>query len=110
MKKRLIIFLAVIAVAIVIMLTVFKPGSDDQKAALYAGVKKGDFIVEVNTTGELSAERSTNIMGPVGAREYGIRQMTIQSIVDEGTLVKKGDQVAVLDVSELYDRTRQSRQ
>ena len=86
------------------MLTVLKPGSEDQKAALYADVERGDFIVEVTTTGELSAERSTNIMGPVGAREYGIRQMTIQSIVDEGTVVKKGDQVAALDVSELYDK------
>ncbi len=45
-------------------------------------------------------------MGPIAARDYGIRQMTVQRLVEEGTQVRKGDFVAELDKSELYDKTQ----
>jgi len=45
-------------------------------------------------------------MGPIAARDYGIRQMTVQKLVEEGTQVRAGDFVAELDKSELYDKTQ----
>ncbi len=94
-------------VSIITALTVFNPGSGDEGIALFANAEQGDFTVEVTTTGELSAERSTKIMGPVAAREYGIRQMTIQTLVDEGTQVRQGDFVAELDKGELFDKIQE---
>ena len=61
-------------------LTVFNPDGGDEAVELYANAEMGDFVVEVTTTGELSAERSTNILGPIQAREYNIRQLVIQNI------------------------------
>ena len=104
MKKKLIIFGGLLTVALITAITVFNPDSGDEGVALYSTVEKGEFTVEVTTTGELSAERSTKIMGPIAAREYGIRQMTVQRLVEEGTQVRQGDFVAELDKSELYDK------
>jgi len=109
MKKRLIIFGAVIVGAIVIASMVFKTSSGEDAAALYALAEQGEFTIEVTTTGELSAERSTKIIGPANAREYGIRQMTVQTLVEEGTQVREGDFVAQLDRGELYDKVQQEK-
>lgn len=104
MKKKLIIFGGVIVAAIVTASLVFNTSSSEDGEALFATAKKGKFTVEVTTTGELSAERSTKILGPVGARDYGIRNMTVQTLVEEGTQVREGDFVAQLDQSELYEK------
>lgn len=104
MRKKLIIFGGVIVAGLITALTVFNPSSGEEGVALFANAEQGDFIVEVTTTGELSAERSTNILGPIQAREYNIRQLVIQNIVDEGTTVRQGDFVAQLDNGELYDK------
>ena len=109
MKKKLIIFGAVIVGAIVIASMVFKTSSGEDGAALYATAEQGEFTIEVTTTGELSAERSTKIIGPANAREYGIRQMTVQTLVEEGTQVSEGDFVAQLDRGELYDKVQQEK-
>jgi len=108
MRKKLIIFGIIIVGSIVLALTVFNPDSGDDGIALFTNVEGGDFTVEVTTTGELSAEKSTKIMGPVSAREYGIRNMTIATLVIEGTQVKKGDFVAELDKGELYDKIQEA--
>lgn len=106
MRKKLIIFGGIIVVALIAALTIFNPDSGQDDIALFATAEKGEFTVEVTTTGELSAERSTKIMGPIAARDYGIRQMTVQRLVEEGTQVRTGDFVAELDKSELYDKTQ----
>ena len=43
-------------------------------------------------------------MGPAGLRDFRIFQTTIQSIVDEGTIVAKGEWVATLDRSEFQTK------
>lgn len=106
MKKKLIIFGIIIVGVIIVASVVFNPSSSEDGTSLFATATKGDFTVEVTTTGELSAERSTKIMGPIAARDYGIRQMTVQTLVEEGTQVREGDFVAQLDRSELYDKTQ----
>lgn len=108
MRNKLIIFGVIIVGSIVLALTVFNTGSGEDGLALFTNVEGGDFTVEVTTTGELSAEKSVKIMGPAAAREYGIRSMTIQTLVIEGTQVKKGDFVAELDKGELYDKIQEA--
>lgn len=110
MKKKLIIFSIVVVAAIVVAVTVFNPSKAEEGASLFTTAEIGDFTVEVTTTGELSAERSTNILGPVTARDFGIRQMSVQSIVEEGTQVKQGQFVAQLDPGELYDKLQQEKE
>lgn len=106
MKKKLLIGGGVLVVLLAAYL--FVRGKDNTKSAdVLASVKKGDFRVEIETTGELEAKNSVKIMGPGGLRNFQIWQVTIQNIVDEGTVVKKGDWVATLDRSEFQNKFAQ---
>jgi RND family efflux transporter MFP subunit len=62
-------------------------------------VKKSDFKVVVNTSGELRAVKFVQVQGPTNAQQAEAYQMKISSIVPEGTVVKLGDLVAELDRS-----------
>lgn len=73
-------------------------------ADIITRVKKGQFKVEIETTGELEAKNSVKILGPQSLRTFQIWQVVIQNIVDEGTVVKKGDWVATLDRSEFQNK------
>ena len=106
MKKRLMSFAGITVVAIVAAIIFFNPSQGEEGPSLFIIVEKGEFTIEVITTGELSAERSTKILGLVAARDYGIRQLTVQRLVEEGTQVSEGDFVAQLDVGELYDKIK----
>ncbi len=106
MKKRLIIFGGLIVAAIIATVVFFNPSKGEEGTSLLVTAERGEFTVEVTTTGELSAERSTKILGPVSARDFGIRQLTVQRLVEEGTQVSQGDFVAQLDVGELYDKIK----
>ncbi len=75
-----------------------------ETSEIMTSVKKGEFKVEIETTGELEAKNSVKILGPGGLRNFQIWQVTIQNIVDEGTVVKKGDWVATLDRSEFQNK------
>ena len=74
MRKKLIIIGLVVVTALVVALTVFNTDTAEDSVSLFATAEKGEFTVEVTTTGELSAERSTKIMGPTAARDFGIRK------------------------------------
>lgn len=76
-------------------------------ADILATVKRGPFKVEIETTGELEAKNSVKIQGPSRVRNYEVWNINIQSIIDEGTLVKKGDWVATLDRSEFQGKYNQ---
>ncbi|MFY0594691.1 efflux RND transporter periplasmic adaptor subunit [Roseivirga sp.] len=104
MRNKLIIFSIAIIAVIIVAVQVFNPAKAEESAVLFAEAERGEFTVEVTTTGELSAERSTKIIGPAAARDFGIRQMTIQRLVEEGTQVSEGEFVAQLDPGELYDK------
>lgn len=77
-------------------------GSESNEAAtLYTSPEKGTFKVQITTTGELRAKNSTSIRGPERIREFRIYSVPIQRLVDEGTVVEKGELVAELDRSEI---------
>jgi multidrug efflux pump subunit AcrA (membrane-fusion protein) len=99
MKRNIIIALSVLIVLIsgfLLLRDNTKPDGND----ILVRTQKGVFIIDVSTTGELEAKVSQDILGPSRLREFRIYQITIQDIVEEGTVVKKGDWIATLDKSE----------
>jgi HlyD family secretion protein len=103
MKRNLIIGAGVVIVLLITFFVV-KGNKTTETAEIITNVKTGPFKVEIETTGELEAKNSVKIMGPAGLRDFRIFQTTIQSIVDEGTIVAKGDWVATLDRSEFQTK------
>lgn len=86
-------------VAFVLLVFIFWPESEKDK--LYNTVQKGNFKIEVNSSGELQAKESEDIKGPGSLRSHGIWQIKITDLVSEGTYVKEGDYVGQLDKSEV---------
>lgn len=87
------------AVTFVLLVFIFWPESEKDK--LYNTVEKGNFKIEVNSSGELQAKKSEDIKGPSSLRQHRIWQIKITDLVSEGTYVKEGDYVAQLDKSEV---------
>ncbi len=105
MKPKLLYLIAgALAVLVLIYFAFFTRSTES--TGITIEVQKGDFIVDITTTGELEAKNSVEILGPQGTRNFRIWNMTIQDIIDEGTLVKKGDFVASLDPSELTNNIK----
>jgi RND family efflux transporter MFP subunit len=75
-----------------------------EDSTLVARVKKGEFKVMVNTSGELRATKFVRITAPANAQAAQQWQMKIASLVPEGTVVKLGDIVAELDRASIAAR------
>jgi HlyD family secretion protein len=99
MKKSVIITSVLVVVAIIVVIIIGKVSSKKDMLNLYVDAKKGEFDIIVTTTGELQAEKSTDIIGPEFSQSRNIRSMDIKitDMVPEGTEVKAGDYVATLD-------------
>lgn len=103
MKKKVII--GIVAVAVIVSGFLFYNIADPSETnEIIVGVKSGKFIVDITTTGELEAKNSVKIMGPTRLRQFRVYQVSIQDIVDEGTVVEKGDWIATLDQSEFNSK------
>ena len=102
-KKTIYIIIGVIA-SLGLIFYFFSRGGTDDGFDIIAKVEKGEFRVEITTSGELQALNSVEILGPAEARRYRVGNMTIESMVDEGTVVKQGDFIASLDKTELFGR------
>jgi len=103
MKRNLLIG-AIAVVTLLIVFFIVRGNTKSEVADILAEVKRGPFKVEIETTGELEAKNSVKILGPSSLREFGIFQVNIQNIIDEGTVVKKGDWVATLDRSDFQNK------
>ncbi len=79
---------------------------ENADTSIFTKVEQGDFHINVVATGELQAARSEKILGPPGMRAAGIFQTTISSIVPEGTIVSKGEEVAALDRTDLGSKMK----
>lgn len=88
MKRNLIIGAGVLVVLLIAYFVVNGNRRNDE-ADIITSVKQGKFKVEIETTGELEAKSSVNILGPTALREFRIWEVKIQNIVDEGVVVKK---------------------
>jgi len=107
MQRR--IYGALLVILVLVAAGWWWQGGDDATRDLYVQPERGPFRVTVTTTGELQAKRSVRITGPSGARSAGIFQMEISRLVDEGTVVEKGDFVAELDRSEVMGKMQEAR-
>jgi RND family efflux transporter MFP subunit len=78
-----------------------KAGSSASDSPIVAHVKKGEFKVVVNTSGELRALRAVQISLPPNSQQAEVYNLKIATLVSEGTVVKAGDVVAEIDRSTL---------
>lgn len=102
MNKKIAIPLGVIV--LVLATWFFSKEDTSETIALYTTPTIGEFVVDVTSSGELRAKNSKEIMGPQGTRDFRINNLTIQRLIPEGTIVKKGDFVAELDRSEILGK------
>ena len=91
----------VIIASIITLLLLFILWPEDEQNNLKATVVKGNFKIEVNTSGELKAKESEDIKGPTSLRSHGIWQIKITDLITEGSYIDSGDYVAQLDKSEV---------
>ena len=101
MTKKKIDIISIISLAIIYSgYRYFSPSSNGE-TNLTSKVIKGTFINEVFISGEAQSTSSKKINGPSNARRFGLYNIKIQDLVPEGTVVKKGDYIGKLDVSEV---------
>jgi len=92
-------FLAIIAY--------FLFGKNNKGEQITAAVKKGNFPIEVTTTGELNAKTADKINGPPALGQlFRIWNVKIQDIIPDGTVVDSGQYVAQLDPSETTNKIK----
>ena len=102
MKKKVLIPLLIISLVIIgIVGYSFLPG-EEKNIQLSTKVMRGDFEIIIPVTGELIAEKSTQIKAPdvLRGRNLRMRNLKIQTLIEEGSVVDSGDWVATLDKSE----------
>jgi len=97
------IIAGILALAIVAYFFFSKTNTNQQ---ITAKVKKGNFPIEVTTTGELIAKSSEKIYGPQALRQIQIWQVKIQDIIADGTVVDSGQYVATLDRTEISNKMK----
>ena len=102
MQKKLLI--PGIVIVLVVVSWYLTSGESMETTELYTSPTVGEFVVDVTTSGELRAKNSQEIKGPQGARDFRINNIRIQTLIPEGTIVKKGDFVAELDRSEIMGK------
>ena len=100
MNKKIIA--ALVLVTLIGIVWFFSRGN--QKDTFTATVEKGPFVIKITTSGELEAKTSVPILGPSGLRAFRIWQIKIEDLVDEGTIVHKGDFVGSLEKSQIADK------
>jgi RND family efflux transporter MFP subunit len=104
-RKKYIYLGASILVLMIVAYFFFGRSNKDQQIAVK--VKKGDFPIEVTTTGELIAKSSDKIYGPQALGQvFRIWNIKIQDIIPDGTVVDSGQYVAQLDPSELTNKIK----
>jgi multidrug efflux pump subunit AcrA (membrane-fusion protein) len=97
--------IGLIAGLILITIIVWRPWSLIHKAGNTVSVKNGPIESTVTVTGELKAEKAVDILIPEVSfnEEVDIWAMKILSLVEEGKIVEKGEQVALLEPTEVEE-------
>jgi len=127
MMKKIFITAGVL-LAIIALIAFNRMTSKNKVVSSFAEVKKGLFEISVTNSGELIAEKSTDVKGPEigqgnnnqrgnnqgrgggggggqrGGGDMHAMDLKIQDMVPEGTIVKAGDYIAQLDRSS-YNNT-----
>ncbi len=98
MKKKIIITASTIVLLTIVYFSFFNDSGSSELDITTQVVKK-DFVSEVITSGEVQSTSLKKINGPTNLRKFKLRDVKIQDLIPEGTLVKKGDYVGRLDPS-----------
>ena len=106
MKSKILYVLIGLVVVLAAAWFVLRPGSKAD-ADMLVPVKKGEFEILVSASGELEAKNSVRITGPSSLQAIQIWQVKISDLVAEGTAVKKGDYIALLDKTEIGNKLRE---
>lgn len=104
MSKKKIALIAIPAIIILYFIYSSFTSSSDENIYLTTKVAKGDFSSEVITSGEAQSTSLKDIKGPDNLRKFRLREIKIQDLIPEGTLVKKGDYVGKLDPSDVNEQ------
>ncbi|MCF7569383.1 HlyD family efflux transporter periplasmic adaptor subunit [Sabulilitoribacter arenilitoris] len=106
-KKRLTIIIG--AILLLIISYFYFGANSDEDSSLTSKVVKTDFINEIITSGEVRSTSLKNINGPRNLRKFRLRDVKIQDLIAEGTIVKKGDYVGRLDPAEVNEQILDAR-
>ena len=101
-KKKLFLF-GIPIVLILVGYTLFG-NTADEDVAITTKVVKGDFVNEVIISGEAQSTSLKKINAPDDIRKFKLRDVKIQDLIPEGSLVKEGDYVGRLDPSEVNEQ------
>ena len=101
-KKRLIIL--GVSILTLIIIYSFYNKNKTENVSLTVKVKLENFVNEVITSGEAQSTSSKKINGPSSLRKFRLRDIIIQDLVPEGTIVKKGDYIGRLNPSEINEQ------
>lgn len=104
MNKKKIAIISVIALVLIYAAYSYFSPSEDGEVLITTEVKKSDFVSEVITSGEAQSTSLKKINGPDNLRKFRLRDIKIQDLVAEGTIVKKGDYVGRLDPSDVNEQ------
>ena len=103
MSKKKYITIGVIAmISIIAYFYFFK--NDEEKIAITSKVKKGTFKSEVIISGEAQSNSLKKINAPENLRKFKLRNIKIQDLIPEGTIVKEGDYVGRLDPTDVNEQ------
>ena len=95
------------SILILAIIASFFFGKNNKGQQITATVKKGNFPIEVTTTGELIAKSADKINGPQALGQiFRIWNVKIQDIIPDGTVVDSGQYVAQLDLSETTNKIK----
>ena len=92
MSKKKLLLLGIPVVLILLGYTLFGNNSDED-VAITTKVVKGQFTSEVIISGEAQSTSLKKINGPNDIRKFKLRDVKIQDLIPEGSVVKKGDYV-----------------
>lgn len=101
-KKKLLLF-GIPVVLVLLGYTLFG-NTADEDVAITTKVVKGAFLNEVIISGEAQSTSLKKINGPDDIRKFKLRDVKIQDLIPEGSLVKEGDYVGRLDPSEVNEQ------
>jgi len=104
MNKKFIIYASLLVGLILIVLAFNFNSGTSETSEVFVKAKEGEFIIDIETSGELEAKNSVDISGPSGLMTAQIWNVKIDDIIPEGTVVKKGDYVARLDQTQLLEK------
>ena len=95
-KKKKWLIAIISLVLIFIIYSYFSPSSEEE-TYITTKVTYGDFVSEVVTSGEALSTSLKKINGPDNLQKFKLRDIKIQDLVPEGTIVKVGDYIGRLD-------------